>query len=62
MKRKNRNHWNKITCAEEALKYLTRKEYQYGSKGSYLSAFKNGWLDGICLHMIKPISIKKYGL
>jgi predicted GIY-YIG superfamily endonuclease len=44
--------WTKEKCVSEALKYKTRTEYNEKSKGSYLSAYRNGWLDEICSHMI----------
>lgn len=43
--------WSIENCKIEALKYETRSKYQKGSKGSYLSAYRNGWLDDICKHM-----------
>jgi hypothetical protein len=43
---KPRCHWNiKENCLQESLKYNTRGEFQKESKGSYLSSWKNGWLD-----------------
>jgi hypothetical protein len=46
-------YWTKEKCQEESLKYKTRSEYQNKNKGSYLSAYRNKWLDDICSHMIE---------
>ena len=46
-------------CEKEAKKYNKRYEYQKNSGSSYNSAFKNGWLDEICNHMIKRKVISK---
>jgi predicted GIY-YIG superfamily endonuclease len=46
-------YWTKERCQEEALKYKTRTEYQVKNRGSYLSAYRNNWLDDICTHMIE---------
>ena len=37
--------WNKKTCMEESKKFKSRSEFQKGSKGAYLAARRNGWLD-----------------
>jgi len=50
IKRKN-GYWTKEKCKEQSLKYKTRKEYQVKSRSSYNSAWKNKWLDEICIHM-----------
>ena len=57
--KKKRNYWTKEKCAEEALKYKNRKEFQIRNKGSYLTAVRNGWLNDICKHMIKPVNHNK---
>jgi hypothetical protein len=51
--RKKRNFWNKENCMLEAVKYLTRSEFKFNSGSAYSSARKNGFLNEICLHMIK---------
>jgi hypothetical protein len=43
--------WTIETIIMEAQKYNTRKNFQNNSKGAYLAAFRNGWLDDVCLHM-----------
>ncbi len=51
---KTPNHyWTKEKCHEEALKYHTKKEFSINSPKARKYAYKNGWLDEICLHMIK---------
>lgn len=53
MIRKNRNYWSdKKLCLIEAKKYSNRTEFSDNSRGAYFSAYKNGWLDDICSHMI----------
>lgn len=44
--------WNKEKCYIEALKYQSKPEYKKKSQPSYIIAYKNGWLDEICSHMI----------
>lgn len=48
---KTRNHWTKERCAEEALKYPTRRQFQKGCQSAYQKAYKEHWLDEICTHM-----------
>ncbi len=50
--------WTKEKCAEEALKYKTRSEFQKNSYPAYNSSKKNGWFDEICKHMITYADIK----
>ena len=45
VKKKPNGYWNKETCYEEAKKYSTRSDFQRQSKGAYLFALKEGWLD-----------------
>jgi len=49
--RKPRNYWTKEKCVKEAQKYKYRVKFQKGSKGAYLKAFRNKWLNEICIHM-----------
>ena len=44
--------WTKEECAEIALKYTSRKQFQTFDKKAYISAYNHGWLDEICQHMI----------
>lgn len=46
-----RKYWNKQLCAEEALKYKTKTDFNRGSVGAYTHALKHGFLDHICSHM-----------
>jgi hypothetical protein len=57
--KKKRNYWTKEKCAEEALKYKNRKEFQIHNKGSYLTALRKGWLEDICKHMNRPVNHNK---
>ena len=46
-------YWTAERCAEEALKYTTRKDFLETSPGAYNAAKKNGLLDTICSHMAR---------
>lgn len=48
----NKLIWNKEKCKKEALKYKNRTEFHINSSSAYNSAYKNGWLNNICSHMI----------
>ena len=52
----NTKKWFKEKCKDEALKYLTRKEFCIKNSGAYRSSLHNNWLDEICSHY----AIKKY--
>jgi hypothetical protein len=43
--------WTKETCQQEALKYKTKSEFQKKSCGAHTAAYRNDWLNEICLHM-----------
>lgn len=47
-------HWTKEKCQEEAKKYKTRKDFQKECRGAYAAAYRNKWLDDICVHMERP--------
>lgn len=49
--KKERFLWVKENCYKEALKYNTRMEFQDNSRGAYMSACRNKWLNEICSHM-----------
>jgi isopentenyldiphosphate isomerase len=48
--RKQKGHWTKERCQEEALKYNSRSEFKKNSP-AYSASLRNGWLDEICSHM-----------
>jgi len=50
---------DKEECRKEALKYNYKKDFTVNSRPFYRSAVKNGWIDEICSHMIKPIRTPK---
>ncbi len=60
MKKRN-NFWTKNACAEEALKYQYKSDFQKQSKGAYLKAMRQGWLQNICLHMVPKPFVAKGG-
>jgi hypothetical protein len=39
-------------CRDDALKYISRTDWQSNSKSTYSSALRNGWLDTLCSHML----------
>lgn len=45
--------WDYNKIKKEAFKYNSRSEFQNGSRGAYKAAQRNGWLDGVCEHMIE---------
>jgi len=49
---KPKNYWTLKNCRREALKYKNKKEFNKGSMSAYSIAYKNGWLDEICNHMV----------
>ena len=46
--------WTKEKCQEESLKYKTKNDFRKNSNGCYHMSHRNGWIDEICSHMIKP--------
>ena len=50
---------DKEECKKEALKYNNKKDFRLKSSSFYQSSRKNGWLEEICSHMIKPIMTPK---
>jgi hypothetical protein len=44
--------WSKENLKLDALKYLTRKEWEIGSPSAYYTAVKNKLIDECCGHMI----------
>ena len=47
--------WTKELCQKEALKYRIRRDFRRLSVTAFKAAYKNNWLDEICLHMINPL-------
>jgi len=51
---KNPTHfWTKEKCQKIALKYNTKTDFRLNDNYPYIKAYKNGWLDNICVHMLK---------
>jgi predicted GIY-YIG superfamily endonuclease len=48
-----KSKWTLEICRKEALKYSYRTSFQKNSP-AYKAAYKYGWLDDICNHMVKP--------
>ena len=59
-KRLPNGYWTKERCAEEALKYQTRIEFQKNSGSVYIKSIRKKWLDDICCHMISFIVPKGF--
>ena len=51
--------WDFNKCKEESLKYKSRGEFKKMNSSAYTSSRINGWLDEICIHMIKKEFKKK---
>jgi predicted GIY-YIG superfamily endonuclease len=58
-KTKDQFKWTLEMCRLEALKYSYRTEFQKKSS-AYKAAYRYGWLDEICKHMVKPQPILKW--
>jgi len=50
--RKPKGYWTKELVHKEALKYQRRREFKLGSGDAYSFAWKNGFLNDVCEHMI----------
>jgi predicted GIY-YIG superfamily endonuclease len=50
--------WNKELCQQEALKYETKKDFRVNNRNAYEFAYRYGFLNEICIHMI-PIGSKR---
>lgn len=48
----NKIYWDFERCKEEALKFNTKKDFQYKSGSAYNAALKNNWINEITKHMI----------
>lgn len=48
---KPNNYWTKERCAEEALKYKSRSEFEKNSPFAYAKSGAKEWKDEICSHM-----------
>ena len=60
LKVESRLKWTKDTCFAEAKKYMTIKEWQTGSPGSYQAAFKKDWLVDCVSHMDRLLYKKNH--
>jgi hypothetical protein len=58
--RKFSGYWTYDKCKEEALKYNTKNDFYINSKGAYLSAYRKGWYEEICSHMVSPLKPNGY--
>lgn len=57
---KPNNYWTYENCKEEALKYENRNDFKLKSNGAYASSRRNGWLDGVCSHIINNINPRNF--
>lgn len=51
--------WTLEKCIKNASEFSTKKEWRRKSSGAYASAWKNGWIDQCCGHMIKLGSLNE---
>ena len=54
--------YNFERCKKDAKKYNSRQEWNKGDNGSYQAAYKKGWLDVLCTHMVPPKTALKWTL
>lgn len=45
-------YWTKEKCRERAVDYNSRSEFEKACSAAYNAAYKAGWLDDICSHMV----------
>lgn len=50
---KERGHWTKELCKQEALKFSTKKEFKNKCISAYNICNRNGWMLDVCKHMDK---------
>jgi hypothetical protein len=50
---KEKGHWTRERCKEEALKYKSKSEFRKNSSGCYGKSKMMGWLGHVCSHMKK---------
>jgi predicted GIY-YIG superfamily endonuclease len=54
---RNRKYfWNKEECTKEALKYNSKVDFVKHCMSAYNSAIRNGWLEEITKHMVRPVN------
>ena len=51
-KNKPSNYWTKQKCLDISLQCNSKKEFKKSDYGAYQAAYRNGWLDECCKHMI----------
>jgi len=47
-----RGYWDFSRVKEEAEKYKTRTEFHRGTGSAYTAAWRHGWLEEVCPHMV----------
>lgn len=52
--RKTRDYWTFEQCQKAASKYQSRNDFKKNDGSAYSTAVRNGWIEQICTHMIKP--------
>lgn len=50
----SRTSWTFARCKEDALRFQTRSEWAFQSRGAYAAAQKNGWFDE-CVHHMREV-------
>ncbi|MDL2212629.1 hypothetical protein LJC29_01515 [Bacteroides sp. OttesenSCG-928-N06] len=59
MTKKTHNYWTEERCAEEALKFTRRVDFEKHSSSACQTARRKGWMDRICSHMELTVEQKK---
>lgn len=52
--RRERDYWTLEQCHKAALKYQSKVEFKKKDGSAYSTAVRNGWIEQICTHMVKP--------
>lgn len=52
--RKIHDYWTFEQCQKTALKYHSKIEFKKNDGSAYSTAIRNGWIEQICTHMVKP--------
>lgn len=51
---KPRGYWTLERCAQEAIKYQSKSEWERNSRSSYQAAINSNWMSKCCEHMVPP--------
>ena len=58
--RKIRDYWTFERCQKVASKYKSKIEFKKNDGSAYSTAVRNGWIEQICTHMVRPVPKVKW--